>query len=187
MRLSCERHTEMQIPALFTQEVANSKKWKERVTQGMWEVGWRGWPAWWRAPAAAPVANRCCSFGRSHTHLITTWSAGQSYVRSRTAEQCFFLFSEPESYHQTGTEADPELGPGADATWWYRSREGIVRGQWPDSPDYATVLFDWLVGGWGWDNYGLVYIHPMRNVQVSQIANGEVLFKCVDVIPANVF
>lgn len=160
----------------------------------MWEVGLKGGgPAWWRAPAAAPVANRCCSFGRSpgwdmstfNTHLITTWSAGQSYVRPRTAEQCFFLFSEPESHHQTGTKADPELGPGADATWWYRSREGIVRGQWPDSPDYATVLFDWLVGGW--DNYGLVYIPPMRNVPVSQIANGEVLFQCVDVIPANVF
>lgn len=156
MRFSCERHTEMQVPAYFPKRWLIQKQWKERVTQRMWEVGWRGWPAWWRAPAAAPVANRCCSFGRSrewamttlNAHLITTWSAGQSYVRPRTAEQCFFLFSEPESHHQTGTKADPELGPGADATWWYRSREGIVRGQWPDSPDCATVLFDWLVGGW---------------------------------------
>lgn len=43
MRFSRERHTEMQIPALFTEEVANSKKkWKERVTQRMWEVGLKG-------------------------------------------------------------------------------------------------------------------------------------------------
>lgn len=81
-----------------------------------------------------------------NTRLVTTWAAEQNYVRSRTAEQCFFVFSEPENHHQAETEADPEPGPGAHATLWYRSREGIVRGQWPDSADYVTALFYWHVG-----------------------------------------
>lgn len=149
----------MQIPVYLLKRWLIKKV--KRVSRDSENVGGglRGWPAWWRArrwraPAAAPVANRCCSFRRTrnwemntfNTHLITTWPADQSYVRSRTAEQCFFVFSEPKNHHQAEIEADPELGPGADATLWYRSREGIVRGQWPDRVDDVTVLFDWHVG-----------------------------------------
>lgn len=119
----------------------------------MWEVDRGGGTS--MVTRSALTRSCCCSCRRAvqllrrtrdwdmktvNTHLIPTWPAEHSYVVSRTAEQCFFVFSEPENHHQAETEADPELGPGADATLWYRSREGIVRGQWPDSVDYVTVL-----------------------------------------------
>lgn len=126
-----------------------------------------------------------------NTHLITTWPADQSYVRSRTAEQCFFVFSEPKNHHQTEIEADPELGPGADATLWHRSREGIVRGQWPDSVDYVTVLFDWHVG-WLLCDYCdyCVFLHLQWKMYKNHSSwMEEWLLKkiWVDVIPANLF
>lgn len=120
---------------------------------------------------AAPCRTRDWDMHTFNTHLVTTWAGKQSYVGSRTAEQCFFVFSEPENHHQAETEADAELGPGADATLWYRSRESIVRGQWPDSVHYVTVLFDWLVGWLLWaclhtyiEKCPIITVHERKSV-----------------------
>lgn len=146
-------------------------------------MGGGGGPARWRArrwrapPAAAHHCRQSVLLRRRtrnwdmtifNTHLTTTWPAEQSYVRSRITEQCFFLFSEPENDHQAETEADPQLGPGVDATLWYRSREDIVWGQWPDSVDYATVLCDWYVGCSLWATFPLIINMPMNQSWWSQ-------------------
>lgn len=147
MCVTCERRIN---PCVFSDEVAY---WKlKRVSSDSENVGGglRGWPAWWRSCCSCSgrqsvpllLQSRNWDMNSFNTHLITTWAVEQSYVRSRVAEQRVLMFSEPENYHQAEAEADPKLGPGADATLWNRSREDIVWGQWPNSADYVTLWFD---------------------------------------------